>query len=377
LRITKGFFLASQAGKIDLSWSFQLADRVYVMAFNPVLVVTRATKPDWYKLTEPYARSRTMSSVGQLINSLIPYLLCMAFMAYCVLQEYPYLFTLLLAIVAAGFYVRIFILFHDCTHGALFNSPRWNRNIGYLCGVLVFTAFHDWRRTHAAHHIRAGDLDRRGFGDIWTLTLEEFRTAPLLIRLAYRLYRNPLVLFILGPSYYFLVGNRWPSKGARKRDILSVVYTNLALIFIIVTASLSVGLETYLLVQLPVIVIAGAAGIWLFYVQHQFKGVYWAHTTDWEPLKVAMQGASFYQLPKLLQWFTGNIGYHHLHHVRPAIPNYMLQSCHEAIPALQAVKPLTLRASLACIGLKLYDEEHQELVGFNAHQPQSLKNQHT
>ena len=288
----------------------------------------------------------------------------MVLMFVTVRQGYPYSLTLLLAVVAAGFYIRIFIFFHDCTHGAFLSFPRWNRNIGYLCGILTFTAFNDWRRSHAGYHIRAGDLDRRGIGDVWLLTVDEYLAASMLQRLTYRLYRNPWIYFGLSPGYYFLLRNRWPGKGAKKRDVLSVVYTDLALIIIWVVASLTIGLKVFLLVQLPVLLMATTCGVWLFYVQHQFQGVYWARHQNWDPVRGAMEGASFYQLPRLLQWFTGNIGFHHLHHVRPAIPNYHLQSCHRGIPALQSVRPLTLRSSLNCLKWKLYDEQRRDLVGF-------------
>jgi omega-6 fatty acid desaturase (delta-12 desaturase) len=272
-------------------------------------------------------------------------------------------------VVAAALLIRIFILFHDCTHGSLLPSPRWNRNLGYLCGILTFTAFHDWRRSHAGHHITAGDLDRRGTGDIQTMTVEEYQAAPPLQKLNYRLYRHPLILLGVGPLYYFLLRNRYPSPGAKKNDFISVVVTNLALAAIIVTASLTIGFRTYLVIQLPVLMMAATLGVWLFYIQHQFQGVYWARHEDWDPWQVVMAGTSYYQLPKLLQWVTGNIGFHHVHHLRPGIPNYRLQECHEKTPELQAVKPLTLRNSLKSLQLNLYDERQRKLVSFR-----SLKN---
>ncbi len=336
------------------------------MTFNPVLVVAKNARPTWYPQTSPYACSQHVRSCWQLASTLIPYLLLFALMTYTVRNGFPYILTLALAVVAAAFFVRLFIIFHDCVHGAFVRSPRWNRNIGYLCGILTFTAFGDWRRTHVGHHIRAGDLDRRGMGDIWVMTVEEHRAAPLAKRLLYRFYRHPFTLFVMGPFFYFLLLNRWPSKGSKKRDVMSVVYTNLGIAVIVITACVALDLKTFLLVQLPVVQIAGAAGIWLFYVQHQFRGVYWAHTKEWDPLRVAMEGASFYRLPRLLQWATGNIGFHHLHHIRPAIPNYRLQACHEAIHELSTIKPMGLRDSLQCIRLKLYDEQRHEMVGFKA-----------
>jgi len=265
-------------------------------------------------------------------------------------------------------YARIFIFFHDCTHNSFLPSPRWNRNVGYICGILTFTAFHDWRRSHAGHHITAGDLDRRGMGDITTMTVAECLHAAPLKRLSYRLYRHPLIMFGIGPLYYFLLRNRYPSPGAKRIDFFSVVFTDLAIAAIVVTASLTIGLRTYILVQLPVVAMAATLGVWLFYNQHQFEGVYWSRHNDWDPWRVVMEGASFYRMPKPLQWVTGNIGFHHVHHMRPGIPNYRLQQCYEATAELQAVKPLTLRKSLGSLRLNLYDEHQRRLVSF-----QSLK----
>ncbi len=339
------------------------------MPFNPVIIVAKGEKPEWYKATAQYLQRDIRMALWQLLSTLIAYLLLLALMVQSVRLGYPYAVTLGLGVVAAALLTRIFIFFHDCTHGSLLPSPRWNRNLGYLCGILAFTAFHDWRRSHAGHHITAGDLDRRGIGDIQTMTVEEYRAAPLLSRLGYRLYRHPFIFLGVGPLYYFLLRNRYPSPGAKRIDFISVLVTNLVLAVIVVTASLTIGVRTYLLVQLPVLMMAATLGVWLFYIQHQFQGVYWARHEDWDPWQVVMSGASYYQLPKLLQWVTGNIGFHHVHHMRPGIPNYRLQECHEGTPELQAVKPLTLRNSLKSLGLNLYDEQQQIMVSFR-----SLKN---
>ena len=336
------------------------------MSFNPVLIVAKVEKPAWYKDVSSFARADSRRAVRQLLTTLIPYLLLLGLMVRSVNRGYPYRITLLIALLATPLFTRIFIFFHDCTHGSFLPSPRWNRAVGYLCGILTFTAFHDWRRSHAGHHITVGDLDRRGMGDITTMTVEEYLAAPLLPRLAYRLYRHPLILLGLGPLYYFLLRNRYPSPGAKRIDFLSVMVTNLALVAIIVTASLTIGFRTYLLVQLPVLAMAATIGVWLFYNQHQFEGVYWARHDEWDPWRVAMEGASCYQLPRLLQWATGNIGIHHLHHVHPGIPNYRLQECINAVPALQQVKPLTLRKSLGSLRLNLWDEEQGRLVSFRS-----------
>ncbi len=336
------------------------------MSFNPVLVVAKLEKPEWYKDTAQFAKAQPGVAVRQLLTAIIPYFLLMALMAQTILSGYPYWMTLALAVPASALFARIFIFFHDCTHGSFVPSPRLNRNVGYLCGILTFTAFHDWRRSHAGHHITVGDLDRRGMGDITTMTVAEYLAAPVIKRLAYRLYRHPLILLGIGPLYYFLLRNRYPSPGAKKIDFISVICTNLALAAIILIASLTVGFRTYFLVQFPVLAMSATLGVWLFYVQHQFEGVYWARHAEWDPWRVAMEGASFYQLPRLLQWATGNIGFHHVHHVRPGIPNYRLQECYQDTPELQVVKPITLFKSFGALLLNLYDEDQRKMVSFSS-----------
>ena len=336
------------------------------MSFNPVVIIAKADKPEWYKTTSRFARADKQVAIRQLLTTVIPYFALLAVMTYTVQQNYSYGVTLLLGTAAVPLFTRIFIFFHDCTHGSFLSSPRSNRNVGYFCGILTFTAFHDWRRSHAGHHITAGDLDRRGMGDITTMTVDEYRSAPTLQRLAYRLYRHPLVLLGIGPLYYFLLRNRYPSPGAKKIDIISVVCTDLALLAIWMTAGLTIGLRTYILVQMPILLLAATLGVWLFYNQHQFEGVYWSRHAEWDPWRVAMEGASYYRLPRLLQWATGNIGFHHVHHMRPGIPNYRLQECYEAVAELQSVTPLTLLQSLGSLRLNLYDEARQKLVSFRS-----------
>ena len=336
------------------------------MSFNPVLIIAKGEKPEWYKATALYGQADARAAVTQLVGALVPYLLLLALMTHTVLSGYPYALTLLLALAAVPFFTRLFICFHDCTHGSFLPSPRWNRNVGYLCGILTFTAFHDWRRSHAGHHITMGDLDRRGMGDITTMTVDEYLSAPFLKRFAYRFYRDPLVTFGIGPSYYFLLRNRYPSPGAKRMDVISVIATDIAIAAIITAAALTIGLRTYLLVQLPVLIMAATLGAWLIYNQHQFQGAYWARHDAWDPWRAAMEGASYYKLPRALQWATGNIGFHHVHHVRPAIPNYKLQACYDAIPELQKIQPLTIRRSLEGFGLNLYDEKNRKLVSFRS-----------
>jgi omega-6 fatty acid desaturase (delta-12 desaturase) len=255
-------------------------------------------------------------------------------------------------------------LFHDCTHLSLFDSKRANTIFGYIFGILTFTPYEDWRHSHVIHHASAGNLDRRDVGDVWTLTVEEYAMASKKKQLAYRLYRHPLIMFGLGPGYMFLLAHRTPSKVARKRERISVRITNLVLLGIVIIASLTIGLRTYILVQLPIILMATTAGVWLFYVQHQFEGVYWKREDVWNRIQSAMKGCSYYQLPKVLQWFTGNIGFHHIHHLRAKIPNYNLQRCYDEIPELHTVKLLTILTSLKSLRLNLWDEEQQKMVSF-------------
>jgi omega-6 fatty acid desaturase (delta-12 desaturase) len=270
--------------------------------------------------------------------------------------------ALALSVVAAAFLVRVFVIFHDCCHGSFFRSRRANRLVGYIGGILTLTPFDKWQQSHAEHHATAGDLDRRGVGDVWTLTLEEYRSASAARRLVYHIFRNPFVMFGLGPAFVFIVGNRLAGTGASSRERFSVHMTNAALVGGLVIGHVTVGLPTLLLTMLPTVLLAGSIGVWLFYVQHQFDEAYWARREAWDPLKAALEGSSYYKLPKPLQWFTGSIGLHHIHHVQPRIPFYNLQDCQDTIPTFQAVPPLTIRGSLKTVRLRLFDEAEGRMV---------------
>jgi omega-6 fatty acid desaturase (delta-12 desaturase) len=275
-----------------------------------------------------------------------------------------YWITLALAVPAGALLVRIFVLFHDCTHGSFFRTSRANEVWGFIMGVLAFTPFREWRHEHALHHASSGDLDRRGHGDVWMLTVQEYLEASGWKRLGYRFARNPFVLFLLAPFYLFLIDHRFPRTGAGKRERASVHWANAAILGVASTASFAVGLKTYLLVQVPVLMVAGTAGIWMFYVQHQFEDAYWERGKDWDFVAAALKGSSFYQLPGFLQWLTGSIGFHHVHHLSPAIPNYNLENCHWEHPMFQEVKPLTMRSSLKSLRLRLWDEQRRKLISF-------------
>jgi omega-6 fatty acid desaturase (delta-12 desaturase) len=325
---------------------------------------TAHTWPDFRPLLKPFGDADNLKAAWQLTNTIVPYLCLWQLMVLSIKLGSSYVTTLILALPAAAFLVRIFILFHDCVHGSLFKSKKFNTFFGYLLGVMVFTSFEDWRFTHLRHHGTYANLDSRGFGDIWTMTVKEYANASRTKQLQYRLYRNPLVLIGLGAIFNFLLNNRLPDLRVKRKERVGVILTNLLLLTTFLLASRYIGWRTYIMIQLPVLWLAGGAGIWLFYVQHQFEGGYWARKGDWQPLRAAMEGSSFYQLPVVLRWFSGNIGYHHIHHLNPTIPNYRLKRCYDLVPVLKTKTPLTLRKSLSCYRLKLWDENLQKMTPF-------------
>jgi omega-6 fatty acid desaturase (delta-12 desaturase) len=325
---------------------------------------TGGKAPALPKLMSGYRKSSARRAGWQLINTLLPYCGLWVLMVGSVKRGYPYAVTLALALAAAGFLVRLFILFHDCAHGSLFPTKRANALCGRFLGVLVFTAFEDWQFSHLRHHATYANLDARGLGDIWTMTRAEYDASSRRARLLYRLYRNPIVLFGPGVLFNFLLHNRIATRKTNRRERRGVWLTNLLIVAAAAAACWLIGWRTYLLIQLPVAWMAGTAGVWLFYVQHQFTGVYWARKDAWDPVRAATDGSSFYCLPAVLRWFSGSIGYHHVHHLSPLIPNYRLKECYDAVPELQARPPLTLGKSLSTVRLKLWDEERGKLVGF-------------
>jgi omega-6 fatty acid desaturase (delta-12 desaturase) len=258
--------------------------------------------------------------------------------------------------------MRTFIIFHDCCHGSFFDSQKANDLLGSLTGILTFTPYFRWKHDHAIHHATAGDLDRRGTGDVYTMTLAEYRAAPWWKQAGYRVMRNPLSLFLVGSLMVFLITQRIPT-GAGRRELASVWWTNAALLAIGTGLCLAFGWQAYAQVQLLVLFFGASAGIWLFYVQHNFEGVYWARHNQWDFFAASMQGSSFYQLPGILQWFSGNIGFHHIHHLSSRIPNYNLPRAFRENPVFH-VQPLTLLSSLRCLKWRLYDEANRRLVGW-------------
>jgi omega-6 fatty acid desaturase (delta-12 desaturase) len=321
-----------------------------------------AKSPPWKEIVAQYQKPAIGRGIWQIVNTLVPYVGLWWLMYYT--SKVSWWLTLPLAILAAGFLVRIFIISHDCGHGSFFKSRKANDILGFVTGTLAFTAYFHWRWEHALHHSSSGDLDRRGTGDVWTLTVEEYLKSSRWKRFSYRLGRNPIVLFVLAPLFLFVIRERFVSPGAGFKERQSVYWTNFALLAMAVGLSAVFGWKAYLTIQLTVMMIAGSAGIWLFYVQHQFEGVYWERGEEWDYAKAALQGSSFYKLPRILQWFSGNIGFHHIHHLSPRIPNYHLEECHRAEPLFQAVKPITLFASFKSFTFRLWDEQCRKLVGY-------------
>ncbi|MDX2138273.1 MAG: fatty acid desaturase [Chloroflexota bacterium] len=321
--------------------------------------------PDtWKQLVAPYQQPDLRKSLWQLANTIVPYFALLILMYFSL--DVSYWLTLLLAIPAAGFGVRMFIIFHDAGHGSFFKSKVANDWLGRITGVLLFTPYYSWRHSHAIHHATSGDLDRRGTGDVWTLTKEEYDKLGRWGKLGYRLYRNPFVIFGIGPVIDFVVLQRFAWAKADERDRASIRNTNIALVVWITLISLLIGFDKYVLIQLPVLMIATGVGVWLFYVQHQFENTYWERHEQWDFATAALYGSSFYKLPKLLQWFTGNIGFHHIHHLSPRIPNYELERCHNNAELFQRVEQLTLWTSLKSLHVRLWDEDHHKMVGYHA-----------
>jgi acyl-lipid omega-6 desaturase (Delta-12 desaturase) len=318
----------------------------------------------WRERLAPYAKPRVARSLLDIATSVVPYLALTALMY--MLVHISVLIVLVLAVPAAGFLVRTFIVFHDCAHGSFLPNRTANRCVGIACALLVFMPFHSWRHEHAVHHATAGDLDHRGMGDIETLTVAEYRSLDWPQRLVYRLMRNPLVMLGMGPFWALVLEPRLVPPWARRRFWRTIVATDIALVAAIGTLCVLFGWQTVVLVQAPAAMLAGAVGIWLFYVQHQFEGVYWKRHDSWSYADSALRGSSYLKLPKILQFFTGNIGLHHVHHLSARIPNYNLQRAHDDNPVFHDVPTLSLWDGIRTLRLKLYDEQRGRLVGFSA-----------
>jgi acyl-lipid omega-6 desaturase (Delta-12 desaturase) len=309
-----------------------------------------------------YAQPSLGRSLLDIMTSVVPYL-AISVLMYLALRD-SYLLALVLVVPAAGFLVRTFVVFHDCAHGSLFASKRANRYVGRFLGLFVLSPFGRWRHDHAIHHATSGDLERRGVGDIITLTVSEYRARGARGRLAYRAIRNPLVMFGVGPVIAMVVGPRIATRSQRPRMRHSVLSTDAVLLTSIGVLCWLMGWENFLLVWAPPALLAGSIGIWLFYVQHQFEDAYWQSADDWDYADAALRGSSYLKLPRILHFFTGNIGLHHVHHLNARIPNYNLQRAHDENPIFHQVPTLSLWDALGTVKLKLWDEQRGKLITF-------------
>lgn len=313
-----------------------------------------------------YRRPSARHGTWQLVSTL--FLLTVSWALMYLALNISYFLSLVLLLPTSLLLVRIFILQHDCGHRSLFQSKRVNDAIGSVLGILTLTPYHCWRREHAIHHANSGDLDRRGRGqgEIRVMTVNEYRNASWQTRLKYRMYRHPFVLFCIGPIYEFFISQRFTFLVPKtwKRERRSILLTNLGAALFFLGMSWWLGPTEFLMIHLPVMVLAAQIGIWLFYVQHQYEEAFYEHADEWDYVQAAMAGSSHYRLPKVLQWFTANIGLHHIHHLDSRIPNYRLQKCSDEQPRLRAAKELTMRESVRCVFYKLWDEDQEKMVGF-------------
>lgn len=319
----------------------------------------------WQELLTPYMKADNRTAWWQLLITALP--LVGLYVAMYFLMDISYWLVLLLAVPAGLLYIRIFIIQHDCGHYSFFSSRRLNDWVGSIIGVFSAMPYAYWQRTHAIHHGAAGNLDGRGYGDIDTLTVNEYLALSPWRKLMYRLYRSTFVLLLIGPTYQFLIKHRFPFDApfTWKREWASVFFTNLAIAGVLVLAWQTIGIETLLKLHLPVFAVGATTGIYLFYVQHQFEDAYWVKKDEWSPVEAGLAGSSFFDLPKFLHWFTGNIGYHHIHHLASRIPFYKLPKAMTASPQFREVPTITLFSSIRCLRLKLWDESQRRLIAFS------------
>lgn len=318
----------------------------------------------WQKILAPFARADVGKATFQLVSTLLLWLANTVAILWSL--NVSLWLTAALSCVQGGLFIRLFVLHHDCGHGSFFPSKRWNDRVGRFLGLLSLTPYRYWRRTHAIHHATSGNLDRREFGDITTLTVDEYLALPWWGRVGYRIYRNPLALVLVGPSYQFLLKHRLPLDAplSWRAEWAGVALQNLLLTGAVTGLWLGFGWQAVFFLVMQPIIVGGALGLWLFYVQHQFEDAYWERSESWDFETASLQGSSYLEMPAWLHWFTGNIGYHHIHHLASRIPNYRLRDCIESVPQLRDINRFTLWESLKLAKLNLWDEATGKLVSF-------------
>lgn len=322
------------------------------------------SRKEWNASLKTYAMPSYKKAINQIVNTVVPYFIMLALTLVSFNQGLPIIVTGFSAIVAGLLMVRVFIMFHDCTHGSFTENKKLNSILGFVFGVMTFTPFESWKKEHGIHHGAVGNLDKRGTGDIWTLTIEEYSSKKWYVKGLYRLFRNPLFLFGVAPFFLFLVLNRIPSKSSTKKEVSSYMLTNLGIVVVGAVFSLIFGFKAYAIMQFVILFTASSAGVWLFYVQHQFEEVYWEDGDDWNSVDAALQGSTFYKLPVVFEWFSGYIGYHHIHHLNSKIPNYNLKQCYMDHHELKKVKTVNFRESIHLAFLQIYDKKNKRLVSF-------------
>ncbi|WP_442600009.1 fatty acid desaturase [Neobacillus sp. D3-1R] len=314
------------------------------------------------KNVSPFEKTDTRASVIQILNTILPFFV-LWFLAYKSLSVSLFL-TIPILIVASGLLVRIFIIFHDCCHSSFFKNSKANDILGTITGILTVVPYRQWKHSHSVHHATSSNLDKRGTGDMWLLTVDEYVAAPLWKKVYYRIYRNPVVMFGIGPIAVFLLQYRFNRKGAKRKERVNTYITNFFIVLISAIMCYSIGWQSFLIIQGSVFFLSGVMGIWLFYVQHQFEDSYFEHEEEWSYVQAAVEGSSFYKLPKVLQWITGSIGYHHVHHLAPRVPNYNLEKAHNETLPLQKATTITLKTSLKSLKFKVWDEKTKTFLSF-------------
>ncbi len=322
---------------------------------------TSAAK-SWHSIVSNYNKPRISRSVWQIINSVGSYFL--VWIAIIQVMKFSGWLAIPLIVLAAGLLVRIFIIFHDCGHGSFFASKKLNEWLGKATGILVFTPYYHWTDSHRQHHQTVGNLDKRGAGDVWTMTVEEYQNSKPGRKFLYRFFRHPIFMVGLAGPLLFLIYSRFTRSTMTKKQKQNIYFTNVMLLIVAAGMSWLIGWQTYLLVQIPITALAAIGGVYLFYFQHQYEDVTWRRNEDWNYKEMALEGSSFFKLPLILQWFTGNIGFHHVHHLGPTIPNYNLAKCHKENPIFQSVKAFNIMDSLNALNLRLWDEKNQRIITF-------------